>query len=218
MICMLKQLTAATLLFLFAAILASAQANVVGKCSGRVYKRSEVAKRAKIIDLPELSALRNVLGPGTRARFVIDAVLCRTGQVTDIRVREGVSDEIDPFAIAAVSTIKFEPAELRWHSVSQRLTYEIRIGLDEETARLVESVDIIGHRRLTTKEIFSWIKTRPGDSYSEEQLKRDFDALLATGYFDKTETRVMTEPGMRGGVRVTFEVMELPAPVVKPNQ
>lgn len=62
MICMLKQLTAATLLFLFAAILASAQANVVGKCSGRVYKRSEVAKRAKIIDLPRTQRTSECFG------------------------------------------------------------------------------------------------------------------------------------------------------------
>jgi hypothetical protein len=69
---------------------------------------------------------------------------------------------------------------------------------------------------LTANEILSWIKTRPGSSYSEEKLKRDFDAILATGQFDKTQTRVMIEDGVRGGVRVIFEVVELTF-VIKPH-
>ena len=88
-------------------------------------------------------------------------------------------------------------------------------GIKDVTAtdaakRLVESVDIIGNRRLTTKQILSWIETRPGEPYSEEQLKRDFEAILATGYFDKTQTAATIEDGVRGGVAVTFEVVELP--------
>ena len=75
---------------------------------------------------------------------------------------------------------------------------------------MVESVDIIGNRRLTAKQVFFWIETRPGEPYSEEQLKRDFQAVLASGYFDKTQTAAKIEDGVRGGVAVTFEVVELP--------
>lgn len=211
-----KRSTRVVLLILLGVLPTSAQ--VDKKCSGPVYSAREVTKRAKIIEEPKLHiGLLESLG---RARFLLEAVLCRSGQVTDIRVIEGLSPEINEFAIAAISMVKFEPAERRWHSVSQRIRFELEFGPNEPglklsvsadvAGQLVESVDIIGNRRLTANEILSWIKTRPGDPYSEEKLKRDFDALLATGYFDKTQTRTMIDTGVRGGVTVIFEVVELP--------
>ena len=50
----------------------------------------------------------------------------------------------------------------------------------------------------------------PGDPYNEQQVQRDFQAILSLGFFDKTATRVLTEEGARGGVNVIFEVKELP--------
>lgn len=207
----------ARVVFILLAML-PASAQVDKKCSGRVYGSREVTKRARIIEGPKLNV--GLFDPVAPARFVLEAVLCRSGQVTDIRVIEGMSPEINEFARAAVSLVEFEPAELRWHSVSQKMRFELEFGPNEPgikvfTAidaanRLVESVDLTGYRRLTTKEIFSWIQTRPGDPYNEEKLKRDFESLLATGYFDKTQTRAVIEDGVRGGVRVIFEVVELP--------
>ena len=215
---MVKRFIRVGLLILLGMLPTSAQ--VDKKCSGRVYGASEVNKSAKILVRPKLNV--GLLGPIARAHFVLDAVLCRTGQVTDIRVIEGLSPELNEFARAAVSLVKFEPAELNFHSVSTRRRFEFVYGGNEPgikdlTAsnaanRPVETVDIIGHRRLTTKEILSWIQTRAGDPYDEEKLKRDFDALLATGKFDKTQTRAMIEDGVRGGVRVIFEVVELSPP------
>ena len=214
---MMKRFT--RVLFILLAVL-PASAQVDKKCSGRVYGAQEVTKRARILERPKLDVVSRVLKPGAGARFVIDAVLCRSGQVTDIRVREGVSDEINQFAIGAVYMVRFEPAELGWHSVSQRMRFEFHFGPNEpgmqvrtsadSAGRLIESVDIIGNRRLTAKQIFFWIETRPGDPYSEEQLKRDFEAVLASGYFDKTQTRVTIEDAIRGGVAVVFFVVELP--------
>lgn len=187
-------------------------AQVNKKCLGRVYGAREVTKRARILEGPKL-IVGNLLEPGRRGRFILDAVLCRNGHVTDIRVVEGISPEIDEFTVAAVSVVRFEPAELRWHSVSQKMRFEIHFGPSE---RLVESIEVIGNRRLTAKEIFSWIQTQPGNPYSENQVKRDFDAILATGYFDKTQTRAIIEDGVRGGVRVIFKVVELPSEKTKP--
>ncbi len=211
-----KRFTRVGLLILLGVLPTSAQ--VDKKCSGRVYGAREVTKPARIIERPRLNF--GLLGPLARARFVLEAVLCRSGQVTDIRVIEGISPEINEFARAAVSLVKFYPAELRWHSVSTRTRFEFEYGPNEPGirvltsadvgGRLVESVDIIGNRRLTAKQVFFWIETRPGAPYSEEQLKRDFQAVLASGYFDKTQTAAKIEDGVRGGVAVTFEVVELP--------
>jgi outer membrane protein insertion porin family len=80
----------------------------------------------------------------------------------------------------------------------------------QQTQRLVESVDITGNRRLREDDILYYVQTRPGDPFSEQQVQRDLQAILALGFFDKTKTRVLTEEGARGGVNVIFEVSELP--------
>jgi outer membrane protein assembly factor BamA len=74
---------------------------------------------------------------------------------------------------------------------------------------LVEGVEVVGNRRLTLREILSHIKTRPGEPISQELCERDLNALLALGLFDKLKTRVIAETGVRGGVVVIFEVVEL---------
>ncbi len=80
----------------------------------------------------------------------------------------------------------------------------------QQTQRLVESVDIIGNRRLRKDDLLYWVQTRQGDPYNEQQVQRDLLTLLQLGFFDKTATRVFTEEGPRGGVNVIFEVKELP--------
>ncbi len=76
--------------------------------------------------------------------------------------------------------------------------------------RLVEEVDIIGNRRLRKDDIIYYIQTRAGDPYNPAQVERDLQAILALGFFDKVGTRVTIEDAPRGGVRVVFEVKELP--------
>ena len=75
---------------------------------------------------------------------------------------------------------------------------------------LVESVNVMGNRRLTREEIFKHVKTRPGDHYDDQQVQRDLQTLVGLGVFDRRTTRVFTELGLRGGVEVSFEVQELP--------
>jgi outer membrane protein insertion porin family len=76
--------------------------------------------------------------------------------------------------------------------------------------QLVESVDIQGNRRLRDEDLLYYIKTRAGDVYDAAQVERDLKELLSLNFFDKVETKVFTEPGVRGGVNVIFQVRELP--------
>ena len=84
-----------------------------------------------------------------------------------------------------------------------------KIEVPAPQQQLVESVDIQGNRRLRDEDLLYYIKTRAGDVYNQEQLERDLRELLSLNFFDKTATRVLTEPGVRGGVNVVFEVREL---------
>ena len=86
----------------------------------------------------------------------------------------------------------------------------IRSAEAPQSKRLVETVEVVGNRRLTKKEILSNVETRPGETFSDEQGQRDLQKLLALGVFDKTQTRVLSEQGVRGGVVVIYEVVELP--------
>src|SRR5437763_9459864 len=70
--------------------------------------------------------------------------------------------------------------------------------------RLVERVDVEGNRRLRDEDIIYHIQTRAGDPYNPAQVQRDLQALLNLPFFDKTETRVATQPGEKGGVVVIF--------------
>jgi outer membrane protein insertion porin family len=81
---------------------------------------------------------------------------------------------------------------------------------DPQQPRIVESVDVIGNRRLRKDDILYYVQTRPGDTYSAAQVERDLQAILAYGFFDKVQTRVTSEVGPRGGVIITFYVKELP--------
>ncbi len=83
-------------------------------------------------------------------------------------------------------------------------------ALSQQTQRVVENVDISGNRRLRRDDILYYVQTRPGDIYNEQQVQRDYQAILALGFFDKTATRVLTEEGARGGINIIFEVRELP--------
>jgi outer membrane protein insertion porin family len=76
--------------------------------------------------------------------------------------------------------------------------------------RVVENVDIIGNRRLRKEDILYYVQTRQGDVFNPGQVERDLQTILALGFFDKVQTRVTTEDGPRGGVIVTFYVVELP--------
>ncbi|HVG35323.1 MAG TPA: POTRA domain-containing protein, partial [Pyrinomonadaceae bacterium] len=76
--------------------------------------------------------------------------------------------------------------------------------------RLVEEVDIEGNRRLRDEDILYYVQTRAGDAFNPQQVERDFQAILALGFFDKTESSVSTVEGDRGGLRVIFTVKELP--------
>lgn len=195
----------------------SAQVSTSEKCPGPIYSRKEVSKPAKI-GHPNLSALHEAFGRDVSGRVKLEAVLCRSGRVTDIRVTDSQPPEIGEFVAAALSLMGFKPAELNWHTVSQRQQFEFSINQDgvspidsaAAAGRQIEDLDIMGNRRLTKDEILQLIRIRPGDIYSSDQVQKDLTALLARGYFNSKSTRVYLEDAARGGVRLVFDVFELP--------
>ena len=85
-----------------------------------------------------------------------------------------------------------------------------RVSAQQPQQRLVEEVDITGNRRLRKEDILYYIQTRPGDPYNADLVNRDLQTILSLSFFEKVGTRVTLEDAPRGGIRVIFEVKELP--------
>src|ERR1044072_8111357 len=153
---------AAVLMFLGAM---SARAQTSNTCRGPIYTRKEVSKPARLIDEPNFKTLYEALGNGISARVKLDAILCRSGRITDIHVTDSQPPKAGEFVAAALSLVRFRPAEMNWHTVSQKQQFDFNInyeGVSEINSaaamgRIVEELDIIGNRRITKEQIIGWI-------------------------------------------------------------
>lgn len=218
----MKKLTAAFIFMLLLIVPVRAQSpsqkNSRETCRGPIYSSQEVTHRAKLAGPLDIRITEEARAHDIHGRIVVEAVLCRSGRVTDLRVSESLPYGMTESALEAVRRIRFTPAEMNWHTVSQRKRFEFlindsgirKIAPGDAAGRLVEAVQVIGNRRLSKEEILRWVHTRPGERYSQDQLTGDLKAVVATGYFDKLRTTVTAEDGIRGGVVVTFKIFELP--------
>ena len=197
--------------------------SLTGHCDGTIYKGSQIPidHKAKIRNRTAPNMTPQALSKGTHGTVVIEAVLCRNGQVTDLEVFEGLPNGLTEEAIRSVLAIEFTPAEIDLHSVSQKMRFEFFFSsLDDGKSgvlsprdaegKLIRRIEIVGNRRLPASEIIALLKTEPGNKYSEEQAKQDLASLLSSGYFTPGNTSVTTEGGPDGDVTVIFEVHELP--------
>lgn len=80
----------------------------------------------------------------------------------------------------------------------------------QRQGRLIEMIDIQGNRRLKDEDLLKHIKSRPGDRFDQNQIQEDLQSLLKLGLFENSQTRVVNEEGVRGGIYLIFEIMELP--------
>lgn len=76
--------------------------------------------------------------------------------------------------------------------------------------QLVEDVQFRGNRRIPNDTLRLYVTTKPGDLYSQERVQRDYQAVLAQGFFDALKSNVVLEPGNQGGVIIVFNLTEYP--------
>ena len=75
---------------------------------------------------------------------------------------------------------------------------------------VVEDIRFEGNRRIRTDTLKARIFTRAGDPYSEETLRRDFQALWNTQFFEDVKLRVEDSPDKGNAKVIYFEVKERP--------
>jgi outer membrane protein insertion porin family len=93
---------------------------------------------------------------------------------------------------------------------------EIAPRLSPESARqdegqpFIERIDFEGNRRIRRDTLQARIFSRVGDPYNEETLRRDFQALWNTQFFEDVKLSVEESPDKPNGKVVIFEVKERP--------
>ena len=97
------------------------------KCDFPTYKGTEIDKKLRILEKPEPKFSSRERWEHARERVILITVFCRSGEVTKIRVKTGVSDSVDAKAIEAARKIRFTPGEKDGKKVSQWLTVEYYI-------------------------------------------------------------------------------------------
>src|SRR5713101_6846863 len=75
---------------------------------------------------------------------------------------------------------------------------------------VIERIDFIGNRRIRTDTLKARIFGREGDPYNEDTLRRDFQALWNTQFFEDVKLRVEDSPKSPNGKIIIFEVKERP--------
>src|SRR6202011_1109825 len=75
---------------------------------------------------------------------------------------------------------------------------------------VIDRVLFIGNRRVRSDTLKARIFTRDGDPYNEETLRRDFQALWNTQFFEDVKLRVEDSPDGPNHNNVIFEVKERP--------
>ncbi len=75
---------------------------------------------------------------------------------------------------------------------------------------VIERIEFIGNRRIRSDTLKARIFSREGDPYSEETLRRDFQALWNTQFFEDVKLRVEDSPDRPDAKIIIFEVKERP--------
>ncbi len=75
---------------------------------------------------------------------------------------------------------------------------------------VIERIEFLGNRRIRADTLKARIFSREGDPYNEETLRRDFQALWNTQFFEDVKLRVEDSPDRASAKIIIFDVKERP--------
>ncbi|MGH9724550.1 MAG: POTRA domain-containing protein, partial [Candidatus Acidiferrales bacterium] len=75
---------------------------------------------------------------------------------------------------------------------------------------IIQRIEFVGNRRIQRDTLLSRIFTRSGDPYNEDGLRRDFQALWNTQFFEDLRLEVEDSPDQPNAKIVVFYVKERP--------
>ena len=105
-------------------------------------------------------------------------------------------------------TASIDPTTLE-DVIEEHLSAEPQSGTPQKQY-VIERIDFLGNRRIRTDTLKARIFSREGDPYNEETLRRDFQALWNTQFFEDVKLRVEDSAKRPDGKIIIFEVKERP--------
>ncbi len=75
---------------------------------------------------------------------------------------------------------------------------------------VIDRIEFLGNRRVRSDTLKARIFSREGDVYNEDTLRRDFQALWNTQFFEDVKLRVEDSPNRASGKIIIFDVKERP--------
>jgi outer membrane protein insertion porin family len=121
---------------------------------------------------------------------------------------EGVSPSSHPVLFSA--SLDLETFEEVLEDHSERTTLADQDPGAAPQGSVIERIEFIGNRRIRSDTLQARIFTRAGDAYNEETLRRDFQALWNTQFFEDVKLRVEDSPDKANGKIIIFDVKERP--------
>jgi outer membrane protein insertion porin family len=85
-----------------------------------------------------------------------------------------------------------------------------QLAANVQPAGVIERIEFYGNRRIRSDTLKARIFSREGDPYNEETLRRDFQALWNTQFFEDVKLRVEDSPDRADGKIIIFDVKERP--------
>jgi outer membrane protein insertion porin family len=89
-------------------------------------------------------------------------------------------------------------------------TQQAQARQDQPPPAVVDRIIFLGNRRIRTDTLKARIFSREGDPYNEETLRRDFQALWNTQFFEDVKLRVEDSPDGPNHKNIIFDVKERP--------
>ena len=97
------------------------------ECTIPVYTGKDLDQKPRIIAKPDPKFSSEDRRNYYRQVITLRALLCASGTVTDIKVKDGLSDDLNKKAIEAARKIEFTPAEKGGNKVSRFVFLEYQV-------------------------------------------------------------------------------------------
>src|SRR6201987_4819425 len=125
------------------------------------------------------------------------------------------SDGSSPSSPGALSFLITSSLDLLTGEVVIRESHPGRAAEPQEAQQqqkptIIERIDFVGNRRVRNDTLKARIFSRENDAYNEETLRRDFQALWNTQFFEDVKLRVEDSPDRENAKIIVFEVKERP--------
>jgi outer membrane protein insertion porin family len=108
------------------------------------------------------------------------------------------------------STLNLLTGEVVLHESHPRPDDSPQAAQQQQRPAIIERIDFIGNRRVRNDTLKARIFSRENDVYNEETLRRDFQALWNTQFFEDVKLRVEESPDRADAKIIVFEVKERP--------